>query len=278
MSIITITDEENILISSDPDQGAINVSSDGSVFEVNFQEPITIPKEAINTQIIVEEASVWWTVPNIITGVNDTMYITVPNVADVLTAYVVVIPQGLYDLSALNQSILRELQNQGAKFDPSIGISLSPDDATGKVEIIFYYIGCEVDFTQNNTPRTILGFNSQILGPNVSAPLTQIADNVAEFNQVNSFLIHSDLTDSGIRINGTYNQVISQVLIDVSPGRQIISKPFNPARISSQELAGVKRTKVKFWLTDENGNPVNTNGEYWTARVVIKFLMPHIVE
>lgn len=268
--------EISILASSDPTAGAVNISSDGSQFEVQLEEALQIPQEAINITIDVEEATVWWVVPNIITGQNDKMYITAPNVADVLTAYVITIPQGLYDLTGLNQAIQRELSNQGAKISPSPAINLSPDDATQRVEITLNYLGSQIDFTQIDTFREILGFNSQIIGPTVIAPFTQIADNTAAFNQVNYFLIHSDLTNLGIRFNNTYNQTLTQVLIDVPPGSQIVSRPFNPARVNAPELGGAKRTNIRFWLTDDRNRPVNTNGEFFTARVAIKYLLPHI--
>jgi hypothetical protein len=269
--------EISILMSSDPSAGAINRSSDGSQFEIQLEDALRIPNEAINVSIDVEEATVWWVIPNIITDQNDRLYITAPNAADVLTAYVVVIPQGLYDLAGLNQAIQRELQNQGAKIDPSPAINLSPDDATQRVELTLNYVGSQVDFTPLDTFREILGFNSQVIGPTVIAPFTTIADGTAAFNQVNYFLIHSDLTNKGIRFNNQYNQTISQVLIDVPPGSQIVSRPFNPARINAHELAGTNRTSVRLWLTDDKNRPVNTNNEYFTARIAIKYLLPHVI-
>jgi hypothetical protein len=206
------------------------------------------------------------------------MYVVAPNVGDVLTPYVVTVPQGLYDLSGLNQAIQRELENAGAKTDPSPVISLNPDDATQKVELRFNYIGVEVDFTQADTFRDIIGFNSQIVGPFLIAPVNTLAPNTASFNQVNYFLIHSDLTNKGIRFNNSYSQTISQVLIDVAPGSQIVSKPFNPARVNAPELVGSKRTNIRFWLTDDRQRTINTNGEYFTARVSIKYLLPHVIQ
>ena len=272
-----IPEEISMIVSSDPTAGAINRSTDGSYFEVQLQDGLQLPSEALNIYIVIEEATVWWVVPNIITGENDTMYITGPNVADVTTAYTVVIPQGLYDLSGINQAILRELENQGAKIDPDPLITLTSDEPTQKVEIRFNYAVCEVDFTQTNTPRNILGWNSQVLGPYAGAPINILADNIASFNQVNYFLIHSDLTNKGIRFNNNYNQTVSQILIDVSPGSQIVSKPFNPAKISAPELAGAKRTNLRIWLTDDQNRKVNTNGEYFTARIVVHYLKPYIV-
>jgi len=269
--------EISILVSSDPEAGAINVSPDGSQFEIQLEDALRIPPEAVNVTIDVEEATVWWVVPNVITGQNDKMYITAPNVAGVLTPYVVTIPQGLYDLSGINQAIQRELQNLGAKIDPAPVLNLSPDDATQRVELTLNYLGSQVDFTPLDTPREILGFDSKIIGPTIIEPATVIADNTAAFNQVNYFLIHSDLTNLGIRFNNQYNQTITQVLIDVPPGSQIVSRPFNPARVNAPELGGASRTNLRFWLTDDKNRPVNTNGEFFTARVAIKYLLPHAI-
>jgi len=273
-----VQQEISILVSSDPASGARNVSADGSQFEIQLEGALSIPAEAVNITLDVEESTVWWVVPNIITGVNDKLYITVPRASDnALTAYVVVIPQGLYDLTGLNQAINRELQNQGAKIDPNNTVNLLPDDATQRVEISLTYLGSEIDFTPIDTFRDILGFNSQIIGPTIIAPYIQVADNTASFNQVNYFLIHSDLTNKGIRFNNQYNQTISQVLIDVPPGSQIVSRPFNPAKINAHELGGSKRTTIRFWLTDDKNRAVNTNGEFFTCRVAIKYLIPHII-
>jgi len=269
--------EINFVASSDPAAGAINRSADGSAFEVQLQDAIKVPREAVNVTLAVENASIWWTIPNIITGVNDKMHVVVPNVADVLTPYTITIDQGLYDLTGLSQAIQRELQNAGAKIDPAPSISLSPDSATQKVELILQYLGSEVDFTQPQTFRVILGFDSQVIGPTVTAPLTILADNVASFNAVNFFLIHSDLVSRGIRFNNTYNRTISQVLIDVPPGSQIVASPFNPAKSDASDLAGSIRTNIRFYLTDDRNNAVNTSGEYWSCRIVVRYLIPHVI-
>jgi hypothetical protein len=81
------------------------------------------------------------------------MYISGPNTADVLTTFSITIPQGLYDLSGLNQAVLRELENIGAKIDPDPLINMTPDDATQKVAIRFNYNTVSIDFTQVDTPR-----------------------------------------------------------------------------------------------------------------------------
>jgi hypothetical protein len=275
-----IPQEISMLVSSNPINGARNISSDGSYFEIQLQDGLKIPRNAINVNISVEEASIWWVVPNIITGENDKLYITGPDNNNNQQNFILTIPQGLYDLTGLNNAIVRELENNNAKTDSVIGplIQLVADQATQKVILRVNYVNTSVDFTQTKTCREILGFNSQVIGPFISVPQNPVANNTANFNLVNYFLIHSDLTNKGIRFNNDYNQTISQVLIDVPPGSQIVNKPFNPAKISSEELKGTIRTNLRFWITDDKNKRVNTNGEYWSARIVISYSVPLTIE
>lgn len=275
-----IPQQISMLVSSNPANGATSISPDGSYFEINLQDGLKIPKQALNVNVSVEESTIWWVVPNINTGENDKLYITGPNNSDIQTNFVLTIPKGLYDLEGLNSAIIRELENQNAKSDSVLGplIQLKADEATQKVIIRFNYPSTSVDFTQSNTFRYILGFNSQVYGPYGSVPQNIVAENTANFNLVNYFLIHSDLTNKGIRFNNDYNQTISQVLIDKAPGSQIVSKPFNPAKINVAELKGSIRTNLRFWLTDDQNRRVNTNNEYWSARIVINYLMPTTIE
>ena len=281
-----IPNEVSLLVTSDPSQGAINVTNDGSSFEVQLDDPIVIPADALNVNVSVEEATVWWVVPNIITGVNDTIYIFGDDDSGVPVPqlFTVVIPQGLYDLTGLNNSVQSGLEALGARTIsggvPLPLITLTPDDATQKVVIRFNYTNVTVDFSaaRTDTFREIIGFDELIYGPFAAAPLNILAPNIAAFNTVNSFLIASDLVNTGIRFNNRYNQVIAQVLINVSPGSQIISTPFNPAKSNAQPLAGSNRSNLRFRLTDEKLRPVNTNGEYWSARVVIRYSTPFVVE
>ena len=274
MASSMVPQEISILLSSDPANGALNVSSDGSQFEVQLQDAIQIPREAQNVTISSEESTVWFVVPNIITGVNDKMYVDGPDTLDVTQSFVITIPQGLYNSSQLNSAVLRELENAGAKVSPDPIINIGSDTSTNKIIIRFNYAVSEVDFTPSDTFRDILGFNSQVVGPFAGAPQNVLADNVAAFNTINSFLLHSDLVSQGLRLNNDYNQILTQVLIDVVPGKQIVSTPFNPPKINAQDLAGSSRTNIRMWLTDEANNPVNTNTEFFTTRIVIRYLIP----
>ena len=96
-------------------------------------------------------------------------------------------------------------------------------------------------------------------------------DATAALNKTNYFQLHSDLVSRGIPLNGKYEQVIAQVLIDVPPGSQVVYQPHHPPRIAAPELAGARKSVLRFWLTDDASRPVDTNGEAWSARVVIRY-------
>lgn len=259
------------IASSDPLNGAVNISPDGSSFEHDFDIPLGIPLEATNVRVSVVEADIWWTVPNVITGQNDLMRIVDTGTdSGVAATYNLVLPQGLYDLAGLNQTVLRELSNAGAPVSPAL-INISADDSTQKMEITTNYIGISIDFTIAQSVRDIMGFNSQVLGPTVTKPLTFVADDVAQLNTVNYFRINSDIVDKGIRIGGKYSRTISKVLITETPGSQIKYVPFRPITSPAPNLRGSNRTNFRFFLTDDVGNSVNTAGDHWSAIISIQY-------
>lgn len=258
-----------IIISSDPVNGAINKTADGSSFSINLEQSLRIPFEAKNITVRVEQSTIWWTIPNIITNQNDSLSVTLsgahPNAP---ATYNVIIPQGLYDLTTLRNSILNRLTSLGA---PANLIDLLPDTATQKTIIQLNGIGVSVDLTVGNSMNGILGFNSRVIPPSTQVLEYHTGDNQAAFNQIDSFLIHTDLVDAGIPINSHYYQTISQVLIGVHPGSQIVSTDFNPPRSRANNLQGTIRNTFRFWLTDQKNRAVNTNGENWSARIVISY-------
>tara|TARA_R110000803_G_scaffold5757_1_gene18995 strand:+ start:1972 stop:2808 length:837 start_codon:yes stop_codon:yes gene_type:complete len=271
MSSVLVPNQISLIVNSNPADGAKNLSADGSTFQVSYEDGgLQIPADALNATISVQTANIWFSTPNIFTGINDKMYVTGDNTSGALTNFVLTIPRGLYDLPLLNNAILLQLENQQAKTNPSPLISISADEATAKVNLRFNYANVQVDFRPTDTFREILGFNSGLLSV-ATAPQTIPAQNVAKFNTINSYLIHSDLVNNGIRYNNIYNQTIGEVLIDVAPQEQINSQPFNPATSDASDLRGVKRNNVSFWLTDENNKLIDTNTEYWGARILIRY-------
>ena len=272
-----LQEEFSIILTSDPSGAASNISADGSRFEVQLDESLRVPDDAINCNISMENATIWWSVANIITGTNDKRYIHGLDTSDVEQDFTITIPQGLYDLPALNSKIQQLLENADGKISPYNNIDLIADNATSKVVIKFNYSVNTIDFSQSDTPRTTLGFASAVYGAYAGAPENVLAPDVANFNSVDSFLLHCDLVDRGILMNNSYSQVVGQVLIDVSPGSQIIYNPFNPTKVEANNLIGASRRTIRVFLTDQAGDPVNTNGEFYSLKLKVSYMRPLMI-
>ena len=247
-------------------------SVNGGSFELNFQPKLTLPPKKIrNPTLEVDSALVWWNTSNVEEKVNDKIYITGPDATNdhTVSLYEITIPSGLYDVAQLQEAIERQLENKGARSDPEPLITLSPDEATNRVELQLNYSTVIVDFTPLDTFRDMLGMNSQIIGPSAIIPFTKLADEVARFNTTEYFLIHSSLVQDGIAVNNVYSQVIARVNIDVEVGTQIVFDPRRPRQIP---LDGLDASRVRFWLTDQSNREINTNTEDWTVGITVRWL------
>ncbi len=263
-----------LLFSSDPRTGAENVSADGGSFSVTLETPISIPRMAHNCYITCEEATAWWTIYNIEEEINDQIEVTYDDGGGGGAVTVTLTMEaGLYDLNGLSAEIGRELNAAGFPSDLFI---LVPDTAAQKSVIQFNYALTRLDMTIARNFSEILGFEAR-LSP-LSGPTTGVqydkGDFHANFNTIDYLTITSDLVSRGLSTNGTYYGVIAQILIDSPPGSQILSVPFNPPAIPSPELIGETRKRITFRLTDNVNRQVNTQGEFFSCRLVIHYSMP----
>lgn len=264
--------EHSFIVSSDPVNGAQQINSDGSSFDVYLPTPLIVPEKATNITVTIDSGDVWWSVPNILSGINDKFYISYDDGTGAVD-YTLTVEQGLYDLTGLNSAIQRELENLGAPASPSL-VSLTADNNTQKVILTRNYTQIVIDFTPADTFRDILGFDSQILASNPTTPVNNSADNVANFNTVNYFLVHSDLVSKGLQFNGRYNQILGKINIDVAPGSQIVYTPQVPTRVDASNLRGVSRNSIRFWISDDQNRSINTNGEYWSMIITLRYTLP----
>ena len=257
------------IFSSSVNSGAVNISADGSSFEILLDRPLIVPREAKNCYITVQNATAWWNIYNIQLGINDE--IDIEYFDGVLTVnFTAVMEPGLYDLDHLTAELGRQFLLNSVPQDLFV---LVPDQASQKSVIQFNYSGIQLDFTSGQTFRSLLGFDSRLvpLGGQTTGVQFEKSDIIASFNQIDYLLIHSDLVSRGIQINNTYTNTIAQLLINVAPGSQIVSNPFNPPEIPANELIAEKRKGIRFWLTDQDNNLVDTQGELFSCRLIIHY-------
>ncbi len=261
-----------LLFSSDPASGAENVSADGGAFSVTLETPLSIPRDAHNCYVTCQEASAWWTMFNVVEGVNDRFGIDYDDGGGFPLTAILQVDAGLYDLDHLSAEIGRNLHTAGFPDDLFI---LIPDTSTGKTVIQFNYLGTRLNLAVVRNFANLIGFEERLVplaGPTTGVQYEK-GDEIANFNSINYLTITSDIVSRGLATNGKYYGVIAQILINVPPGSQILSTPFNPPEIPTPELIGEHRKRISFRLTDQNNNQVNTQGEFFTARLVIHYSM-----
>ena len=263
-----LTKKISFLFSSDPLNGAINKSENGSDFTVQLNEPISIPDNAVDCSLRLLTASIWFTTPNISIALNNNtiFYFNGAN-------KIIVIDDGLYSLGDLNLVIARELVLNG---DPSDLFTLVGDNSTQKVLICFTTNNVTIDFTPPNTPRILLGFDS-IVTPASVADTCVKGTEVAAFNSLEAYLITGNLISDGIPANSINSGIMAFVLPDAQPGFQINFAPFVPISVSATELIGKSKNVLRFSLRDQNLVRVDTNEENYSFTVEISYTIPFIL-
>ena len=86
-------------------------------------------------------------------------------------------------------------------------------------------------------------------------------------------MIKSNIANSeGILINDAYGSYIAQVPLNSEPNTQIISELTQPLDIDANLFKGnIGIQRIWIELTNQNGDRVNTNGEYYSILLKLKY-------
>ena len=248
----------DVVFSSNPTLGAVNKSIDGSSFSVQMSDGdngLNIPQNAKNVMLSVIGAEIWYNTRNVDSSNNQIIYNG--------TTYT--IPSGLYTNDEIGAGINRVLGTD--KF------TISADENIGKMVITFdNATSGSIDFTQPNSIGLVLGFNNVV---DSATNLYNVAPNESKFNSINYYIIQSDIVNQGMKVGTKTNgSIIAKINIDCKPNHQLLYSPNNPSLIGAQNLAGDKRTEYKFTLLNDNLNPVDTLGEYYSLHLRISYNIP----
>ena len=267
MSVI-IKRQASYFFSSDEKNGASNVQDNGSTFSVILNNPIQIPAGAVNCEIGVADAQIWYVNPNISADLKNNKFKFTTTVAPAGT-YTITFNDGLYSLQELNATLSNALVNLGL---PANLFLLSGDDATQSTIITILTSGDSVDFTVANSLKDVLGFNNAVY-PAPSANFNQYSPNPAAFNDDNSYLIASNIVSTGIPLNNKSFGILVNVPINDAPGKQILYEPKHITWSDANQLIGNGRQSLDFFLTNQSQAKVNTLGEKWQFTLVLRWQM-----
>lgn len=265
-------------LSSNPQIGNVQTSPNGSLFNVQLAEPFTIPSNASNITVELQQAIVWNSTTNIVAGVNDRFYYTVFGNPQSF----VVIPEGNYDLHLLSETI-SQLMFAAPNPVPLGSFELGLKGAYTVMTLSWFgpaYI-TQVQFGLPQDCSRALGYFAQTLNytsgagsGNQQSFVSQEAPPLKDGTK--SWLLSSSLVAKGVRVNDKFDSVLAKINFNhTPPGSQLVYTPPRPNVVPSDFGPGRQIGTVTSYLTDAaTGLAISTNGEYWSYIAVLKYDTP----
>jgi hypothetical protein len=291
-ALIPVT--QDYYFSSDVANGALDKSAIGDQFSVRFTEgSIFIPTTAMNVEVSTPSASIWYNTPNMYpdTGSghkqNNTVQVVTSHPGGAFVNSSIVLPKMLISNISQIQTLMYEqieldsLQQNALSFvNSSYGFPFSFDQDPSTFRIFISVKSnrfFQLDFTSPTSFGPLIGFGYTAVSSSGGPldPTKIIAPSPPHFDNVDSYLIHCDLIQTGILVNGVSSQTVAQVAIDVEKaGFQIQYNPAIPPMCQAPHIKGARREYVRCWLTNEKNERVDTDGQNWGFRLRTQYLLP----
>lgn len=251
-----------LFVSSDSASGSKNLNSTRNMFQVDLNPPIDIPR-AYTPYIKLLKSSIWWSIPNIHGTLYNNNVLVFNNGGADLT---LTLDNGLYDVAAINTAISDFMANQG--LDNNV-VQVNGIESTGKIAFTFNNNTMRIIWT-NSTIARVLGWTqgSPQTGPGIAGAV-YTSPNVANFNSLETILIHCSIASGTYTSNTGNTDIIFSLSPSVRPGSLIINEPYNPlpCRVNSRHI-----DKIIFYLSDQNNNTIDTGGEFFSLLLQIDLI------
>jgi hypothetical protein len=238
-------------------QFTITMSGNTCDFSTLFSQPIILnPNKEYEAAFVSLET--YNSIPNI-TDKNNKFVYSVDNGVNWKT---IVLEPNAYEITQINAEIQRQMviNNDYDITNNLFFINISHFTLSTVVEIT--NPNYKINFDVENSIGTTLGFEREILsvGYNKSSRIVDIMN-------VNSIMVNVDFIH-GSYVDGERRQTIHSFFPNVRPGYKIRERPqpelmFYP--VNSHYI-----NHVRVWLTDQDNNLIDLQGERVTIRIVIR--------
>jgi len=242
-------------------------------FTTSFHPPLKLdPKKEYEAAFLSLET--YNSIPNITENNNVFKYSTDTG----KTWKIIKLPVDAYEYTQIADEIQRQMiENNDFKSETTEGkasfyINFSICRLSSLIEINNPMY--KIDFGVENSIGPTLGFRDEVLLQGIHK-----SPKIVDITNINSILINVDFIEGGYtsvdvskrseqRLKASYSHAIHNFSPKVGPGYKIFEQP-------SPELIFYRMTKdfipdVGVWLTDQNQNQINLQGERITIRILIR--------
>jgi len=174
--------------------------------------------------------------------------------------YTITIPDGSYSVSDLSEAINIGVVNNGHTDGL---IVLTPDFASNRVIFTISTIGWQINMLAG-TPYVLLGTalaQAIPLALTTIANYSELAPNVAAFNDLLNIYVHTNLSNNSI-FGGVQSNIIANIIPTASIGSVQNSEPTNLLWLSADELAGSSLNNINVYLTNQNNQPISLSDNF----------------
>lgn len=274
--------KKEIMIHADSAFGD-NLNDLGSSFTLDINPPLLVPENAVSCDIAVDQATVQYTFPNLSVGSTTDNFVYTHGGSE----YTHAIPEGIYALQDVVDFMNRAASSDGVGVgDDQPLFSAIPITSTQKVALGVWHqdesSSLRINMFQSPALASILRFYSDSIGDDLefiaSASTAgtyeyQLAPNVATFSALSYFRLESSLPIKGVDPRGLSSLTLAVITPDVSPGSQLLYRPFNLIPHDAKGLIGAEFSNITFSLKNNSGALVSTLGESWSIVLRLSYMV-----
>ena len=158
------------------------------------------------------------------------------------------ITKGCYEIVGINDVIQSEIGNTDVTLKPNLNTLRC---------ILCIKNNVEVDFNIPNCINTVLGFDAKTYKKGIHS-----GEHGVDILRINSILVHTDIITNSYQ-NGRMEPIIYSFFPNVSPGYKIVEVQKN---LIYSPLTVDTIQRMTTWLTDQNNQPLDLQGETLTIR------------
>lgn len=200
------------------------------------------------------------TIPNIQSGINDTMYLVQGETGKVINLQ---LTEGSYELEQIHTA----LHNQAAKELAGVNFEIVADYVTHTVKMKCTADGMvDIFFPSNSKLGKLLGFSQASYKGNIWHT-SDIPVNISNVNEIN---VECSLVDGSYR-NGEKCHTLYSFYPDVAPTYKIVERPTQLVHLPISNRDEIRHIAIR--LVNQHGELVNFRGEEITIQLdLTKFI------